>query len=106
MKKLNTFIQNLPRPLRFLSNRYLLATLGFIGWMLFLDNNSMLLQWELSGEIKQLERDKAFFNAEIQENQRAIDELLGSPEKFERYAREQHQMLRPGEALYLIDVGE
>jgi cell division protein DivIC len=106
VKKLFDNFKAVQKRIGILGNRYFIVVTFFLIWMLFLDNNSILLQRELSGEIKQLRRDQAFFQAEIEENKRAIEELLGDPEQFERYARENHRMLRNGESLFLVNVGE
>jgi len=42
-------------------NIYLVITSFFIIWMLFFDSNSVLIQWQLSSEIKDLEQEKKLF---------------------------------------------
>ncbi|MCH8553757.1 MAG: septum formation initiator family protein [Schleiferiaceae bacterium] len=91
---------------RILKNRYVLGLLGFSIWMLFIDTNSWIIQRELTQDLKKLNNEKAFFEAEIKANKEAIQELTGSEEKLEKYARERHYMVKENEELFIVDVGE
>lgn len=81
----------------------MLATLGFIFWMLFLDVNSFLMHLELNAEKKDLQQSIEYYEAEITTDKKQLDELTSNPEMLEKFAREQYWMKRPGEEIYLID---
>jgi cell division protein FtsB len=85
-----------------LRNRYVFFAVAFVIWILFLDTNSVLIQWELKQELKQLEADKQFFQKEIEANKAALEALTGSDENLEKYARENHLMVREGEEVFIV----
>jgi cell division protein DivIC len=87
---------------RILTNRYVLVTILFSIWMLFIDTNSLTMQWELKRELRQLEVDKKFFEKEIEANKSALEALTGSDENLEKYARENHLMVRDGEEVFIV----
>ena len=66
-----------------LSNKYTLATGFFIIWMA-------------------LEDGIEFYQKELEDISRQLDELASDPEKLEKFAREQYWMHRPGEHLILV----
>lgn len=90
------------RWLKLFTNRYLLVTFFFVIWMFLLDTNSLLIQWELKSELRQLEADKKFFEKEIEANKTALEALTGTDENLEKYAREQHLMVRDGESVFIV----
>ncbi len=85
-----------PKPLR---NRYVLVLLLFVTWMLFFDRRNFIDQWHLSRTIKQLERDKAYYREQIEETEKAREELENHPEKV---ARERYYMHRADEEVFII----
>jgi len=48
-------LKKLPKPLR---NGYILASLAFLVWMLFLDSNNLIARFQLSGKLSDLENEK------------------------------------------------
>lgn len=89
-----------------LSNKYALSTLAFCVWMLFLDTHSVLIQRNLSSEIKTLKEDIAFYETELHGMRSELQELESNPKAFEKYAREKFWMHKPGETIVLIEVPE
>ena len=85
-----------------LSNKYTLATGFFIIWMAFVDSNSMLIQMQLEAEVRALEDGIEFYQKELEDISRQLDELASDPEKLEKFAREQYWMHRPGEHLIWV----
>jgi Septum formation initiator len=90
----------------YLGNKYLLATLGFVVWMTFLDLNSWRLQAELNREIERLEASIRYYEENLAHDQQRLKELTTDPARLEKFAREKYWMHRPGEEVYLIDWGE
>ena len=91
---------------RIVTNKFVLATMGFIIWMLFLDVNSYLIHHELNQEIDELEESIDYYRTEIDRDKKQLEELTGDPEKLEKFAREQYWMKEPGEEIYLIEEAE
>lgn len=86
-----------------LTNKFVIATLGFIVWMLFLDINSYLIHHELNTEITELEESIQYYRAEIESDEKKLEELTTDDKKLEKFAREQYWMHREGEQIFLIE---
>jgi len=88
--------------MRYISNRYVLVTLFFIVWILFLDNYSRLNHRILDKEIDELEENKEYYQNEIKRDSQNI-KLLKNPDQVEKYAREKYYMKRDSEDIYIIE---
>lgn len=88
-----------------LTNKFVMATLGFIVWMLFLDINSYLIHHELNAEIDELEESIEYYRTEIESDEKKLEELTTDDKKLEKFAREQYWMHREGEQIFLIEQG-
>lgn len=99
----NPFKNKFKNPwLRFLSNRYVLITLFFTVWMIFLDNYSYFDQRVLNDEIEELEDNKQYYKDEIKKDQQSI-KMLKSNDQVEKFAREKYYMKRDSEDIYIIE---
>lgn len=87
---------------RFFSNKYVLLSLIFAGWMIFLDSNSWLIHYELDQELEELEENKAYYQNEIANDKTIIEQLQDSME-IEKFARQKYFMKRADEDIYIIE---
>lgn len=87
---------------RFFSNKYVLLSLIFAGWMIFLDSNSWLIHHELDQELEELEENKAYYQNEIANDKGIIEQLQDSME-IEKFARQKYFMKRADEDIYIIE---
>ncbi len=87
---------------RFFSNKYVLLSLIFIIWMVFLDSNSWMVHSELNQELNELEENKQHFQKEIDKDQTIIKKLQDSVE-LEKFARQKYFMKRADEDIYIIE---
>lgn len=87
---------------RILSNKYVLLSLIFMIWMLFLDSNSWLVHHELDGELEELEENKTYYQNQIARDKAVIDQLQDSVE-LEKFARQRYFMKRSNEDIYIIE---
>ncbi|MDC9722464.1 MAG: septum formation initiator family protein [Urechidicola sp.] len=90
------------KTVRFLSNRYVLILIVFLIWMTFFDENSFLIDREFNKEINKLETDKNFYQTEINADKKKI-EKLEDPEQLDKYAREEYNMKKENEDIYIIE---
>jgi len=104
VNKLKLFINKLPLP-TFLKNKYALVTILFLGWIAFVDQNSILTHLKLNSEIKEIKKDIEFYKGEIKKDQKTLNNLE-SKNTFERIAREQYLMKRKNEDVFLIKKEE
>lgn len=88
--------------LRILKNKYFLTLLVFGVWMAFFDQNKYQNQRRLQESLNKLERQKAFFIREIDENRKLTDALTNDTALMEQFAREKYLMKKPNEVIYLI----
>lgn len=88
--------------MRFVGNRYVLVSLFFIVWILFLDNYSRLNHRMLDKEIDELEENREYYKGEIKRDSQNI-KLLKNPDQVEKYAREKYYMKRDSEDIYIIE---
>lgn len=87
---------------QFLSNKYVLLSLIFLGWMVFLDSNSWFIHRELNQELNELEDNKKHFQNEISKDKTVIEQLQDSVE-LEKFARQKYFMKRANEDIYIIE---
>ena len=88
--------------LKIVSNKYLLISLLFAVWMLFLDNYSYMDQRQLNKQIDELQDNKKYYQEEIKKDNQSI-KLLKNQDQVEKYAREKYYMKRENEDIYIIE---
>jgi len=86
----------------FLRNKFVLATLSFVIWMLFFDRNDVFTQMERKSELNQLKQSKQYFEKQITENRKFSKDLQFNASAIEKYAREKYLMKRDNEDLFII----
>ena len=91
--------------LKILSNRYVIVTVFFIVWMLFLDNTSYMDHRVLNNQTDELESNKKYYQDEIKKDEENI-KLLKNPDQIEKYAREKYYMKRDSEDIYISEFEE
>jgi cell division protein FtsB len=82
-------------------NKYVFAAVVFAVIIVFFDNHNLISRIETTVKIKQLEKEKAFYQKEIQENKQKINDLQ-SNENLEKFAREQYLMKKDNEDIFIV----
>ena len=85
-----------------LINRYFLVLVGFAVWMLFFDQRDYFQQKERGAELKKVEAAKKYYNEEIEQTKKQLNNLQNNPAAIEKYARERYLLKREGEEVYLF----
>ena len=88
--------------LKIVSNKYLLISLLFGVWMLFLDNYSYMDQRQINNQIDELQDNKKYYQDEIRKDKQNI-KLLKNQDQVEKYAREKYYMKKDSEDIYIIE---
>ena len=91
------------RYVKWASNKFVLAGVPFLVWMIFFDANSYFMQRELDREIDKLNQSISFYSSELEHDREELRELESNPKAFEKYAREKFWMHKKGETLYVFD---
>ncbi len=81
----------------------ILATIGFVITMVFLDSNNIQVTNELSREIEALTHERDSLLGAISSDSTIIDGIENSDKFLEKYARENFYMRREGEEIFIIE---
>lgn len=92
-------LDRLPRIFR---NFYFLAGLLFVLWMLFLDSNDLISRFKLTNKLHSLEREREYYHEKIKEVEEDRNELFGTKESVEKFAREKYLMKKDNEDVFVI----
>jgi len=86
----------------FLKNRYVIAILVFVVWMMFFDRNNFINQFRLVSTLKGLNKQKQYYFKEINNDSIALHRLKTDTDSLEKFAREKYLMKRDDEDIFLI----
>jgi hypothetical protein len=86
----------------FLRNKYVFTLLLFLLWMLFFDRNDVFTQYRFRAKLRKLENDRNYYSEEIQKVRSDLNELMGSDENLEKFAREKYLMKRDNEDVFIF----
>jgi cell division protein FtsB len=86
-----------------ITNKYFIASVFFIVWMLFIDQRDYFQQKERKDELNKLEQKKAYYQQEINKTRKELGDLQHSPAALEKYARERYLMKKEGEDIFIIE---
>lgn len=92
----------LQRVLIIIKNKFAIASLAFIVWMLFFDRNDLSSQMQYTKQRKNLEAEKEFYEKEIEKVETSLEELNSNPKMLEKFAREKYLMKKENEDIYII----
>lgn len=90
------------RYLKYTKNFYFIFTVLFILWMVFIDSNDIVSQFKLQSKLKDLEKQKEFYQERKEKIKAEREELMSNFELLEKFAREKYLMKRKTEDLYVI----
>ena len=90
------------RYFKYTKNFYFIFTVLFVLWMVFIDSNDIVSQFTLRIKLKDLEKQKEFYQERKDKIKAEGEELMSNYELLERFAREKYLMKRKTEDLYVI----
>ncbi|MFN7792824.1 MAG: FtsB family cell division protein, partial [Cyclobacteriaceae bacterium] len=83
-------------------NFYVVTGLCFLVWMLFLDSNDLISRFKLSAKLRNLDREKAYYQEKIADVEKDRHELMTDRELLEKFAREKYLMKKETEDIFII----
>ncbi len=92
-------------PFKFLTNRFIIAILFFLIWIIFIDDNSLLYLRNLNHQIEKLEEKKAFYLESIKKQKQTLKDLKDD-QKLQKYVREKLLLKKEGEDIYIIETAK
>lgn len=87
---------------KIIRNKYLLAFIIFLLIVLFFNDNNLLERFSLSDKKQDLNSQIDFYEQEIDESNRKLEELKTNSENLEKFAREEYFMKKDNEDVYII----
>ena len=85
-----------------LRNKFLLAGTGFFVWMLFFDNDNLVVQMDRRKELSEKREGVTYYRQQIKENRQFSADITTNAAALEKYAREKFKMKREGEDVFVI----
>jgi cell division protein DivIC len=85
-----------------LKNKYFLAIVFFVSWMLFFDHNDLFLQRNRANELAELKETKAYYQAQIDKTRKEVEEIRINTASLEKIAREKYMMKKDNEELFIV----
>jgi cell division protein FtsB len=93
------FLTHIPS---FLKNKFLIALVAFVVWMVFFDRNNLILQLSRHKEYKGQLQNKEYYQKEISAISKESSELSTNAASIEKFAREKYLMKKDNEDIFLI----
>ncbi len=91
---------------KYINNKYFYTGLLFLVWWIFFDQESLIVQYNLSSLRSGLEEQKEYYKSEIEKDQAAINTLQNDTVFLEKYAREKYFMKKDDEDVFVIVHGD
>jgi cell division protein FtsB len=86
----------------YIKNKYVIAILFFLVWILFFDQNNLLDRVSAVRKFQQIEKEKKYYIDKIKTDTKKLEELRTDRENLEKFAREQYLMKRDNEDVFII----
>ena len=92
----------IPRIPKYLKNKYSIATIVFVVWMLFFHDIDIPFMIETRSELHQLEEQREWYMEENKKAKESLKDLTTNEQTLEKFAREEYFMKRDNEDVYVI----
>jgi cell division protein FtsB len=85
-----------------IKNKYFLVLLIFLIWVTFIDKNNLISQYQDRQVLYELDKEKRYYQTEIQTTQDKLNELKTDNRSIEKFAREKYLMKKENEEIWLV----
>lgn len=89
-----------------IKNKYVIASILFIVWMLFFDPKDWGLIGDRRNKLTRLQKSEAHLTNLIKETRIELDLLKTNAQTIEKYAREKYYMKKDNEDLFIVNSEE
>lgn len=89
--------------LKMLKNKFVIALVAFVVWVLFFDRNDVFTQWERKSELNRLVTSKEYYQAEIASIKKELQDLDNDPAILEKIAREKFFLKKANEDVFIVE---
>ena len=90
------------RLVQLFKNKYFIAIVFTLVWLLFFDRYDFISQRRLYSQLKDLRNEKKYYSNEIDKNVVALNSLLTDSLNLEKFAREKYYMKKDNEDIFVI----
>ena len=97
-----TLDPRLKKILERLKNKYVIATIVFLLWILFFDQNNLLNRLSNMRNLREMKAQKEYYEDKIANDIQRTHELETDDENLEKFAREQYLMKKENEDVFVI----
>lgn len=87
----------------FLRNKYLLAIILFVVWMMFFDEKDWGLIYTHKNKLNDLQKSEQQLGKMIKDTREELGLLKTNTQTIEKYAREQYLMKKDNEDLFIVN---
>jgi cell division protein FtsB len=87
---------------KIVGNKFVIATLLFLTWIIFFDENSIVAHTESKQQLHDLTQQKEYFKERIASDKQKLEDLNAGKEELEKFAREQYYMSKPDEDVFIV----
>lgn len=87
---------------KMLSYKYLIAIILFLAWILFFDENSIVIHQQNKKRLHELTQQKVYYKERIESDKQKLEDLKSGVEELEKFAREQYYMSKPDEDVFIV----
>ncbi len=74
----------------------------FLIWVTFIDKNNLISQYQDRQVLYELDKEKRYYQSEIEATQGKLNELKTDSRSIEKFAREKYLMKKENEEIWLV----
>ncbi len=83
-------------------NKYLVATILFLAFIIFFDENSIVSHQKNRQRLNELIEQKDYYKERIIADKQKLEDLNSGAQDLEKFAREQYYMSKPDEDVFVV----
>jgi cell division protein FtsB len=84
------------------TNKYLIASVIFLVYMIFADKNNVIEQYKLQQQFTKIKREHKYYEQQIIDARKQQEELFSNEKNLEKFAREKYLMKKDNEDVFVI----
>jgi cell division protein DivIC len=87
---------------KMITNKYFIASVIFLAWIIFFDEYSIVSHQKSKTQLYELIQQKKYYKNRIASDKQKLEDLNAGKEELEKFAREQYQMSKPDEDVFIV----
>lgn len=95
--------ENIDGRLKKKNYKYLVAFVIFLAWIVFFDENSIVIHQKNKRALRELIQQKEYYKNRIESDKQKLQDLKSGVDNLEKFAREQYYMSKPDEDVFIVE---